>query len=885
MKTKSDKYNSTQAKINRKNLKILMIGSFCNITLYGGMLFIRALYFGGNMRVAIFSILAGLPLFFISILAYIKLPNTRKMPLYLAVSTQLVFLSAGTYLQELDYYFIFMFLVLGITMIMKNFKQLAKCVIIMTGINILAIIFLIPHLEWVNNFRFFVEFLFFLYGASFFLIMTYSVEQKENQAEHSHMAFSSLMHSTPNYMVITDSQNRVRYISKPMAKFAYFSSQSLAVNRPLLDLFSDKKLKLMFADILNAKGFIETVMTIDMDGEERHFRVVADKLSGYIDGNFIDISDITPTINSKQIAEEAQLRAEAASKSKSKFLANTSHEIRTPLNAIMGIAQIEMQKDGLPREYSNALEKIYISGNNLLSIINDILDLSKIETGKLELYPGEYDTASLISDAAQINMVRIGSKQVDFIIEADRNLPSKMYGDELRLRQILNNLLSNAIKYTDKGYVKLSISHSAGINNPEDIKLHITVKDTGQGMKQEDQNKLFSEYQRFNIPANKSTEGAGLGLSITKKLIEMMDGSINVESEYGKGSIFTVMVNQKALECENIGDEISDGLRSLKFTGEKQSEKLKIKRDVMPYGKVLVVDDVETNLYVVSGMLAPYKLKIDMAISGFKTIEMINSGKSYDVIFMDHMMPQMDGMETTQILRMLGYDGAIVALTANALAGSVEMFLKNGFNGFVPKPIDVRILNDILNEFGRDKYPEEAKKYKNEANITTPVQFPALTPKLLEVFRRNALKAAETMRQTFLDDDLKLFTIAAHSMKSALASIGEKEKSMIAGDLEKAGHNGERAFIISNTEHFVNELETLAASIKPAEKPETVKIDVNELTALFAELKPLLEKADFKAIDYVEKLQGIEGLEELAQLIDDYDFEGALEIILSNETT
>jgi len=404
--------------------------------------------------------------------------------------------------------------------------------------------------------------------------------------------------------------------------------------------------------------------------------------------------------------EYAKSEAEEASRSKSNFLAMMSHEIRTPLNAIIGVAQIELQKEDLPQEYTAALEKINNSGNGLLGIINDILDLSKIETGRLELNPVEYDIPSLINDSVQLNIVRIGSKQIDFKLDIDENLPVLLYGDELRLKQILNNLLSNAFKYTEKGFVKLSISHKA---EGEEVILSFAVEDTGQGMKPEDKERLFSEYLRFNAEANRITEGTGLGLSITKKLADMMDGSIKAVSEYGKGSTFTVTVRQKAVECGVIGPEVAERLRSFKFAGDRHTARLQITRKPMPYGSVLLVDDVEINLYVAEGLLALYELKVEMADSGFAAIEKVNSGKTYDIIFMDHMMPKMDGMETTRRLRAYGYNGVIVALTANALAGNDEMFMRNGFDGFISKPIDIHELDVILGKFIRDRHPEETE--------------------------------------------------------------------------------------------------------------------------------------------------------------------------------
>jgi len=338
-----------------------------------------------------------------------------------------------------------------------------------------------------------------------------------------------------------------------------------------------------------------------------------------------------------------------------------------------------------------------------------VLDLSKIETGKLELNPTEYDIPNLINDTVQMNIIRIETKPIDFILNVNEDLPAKLYGDELRLKQILNNLLSNAVKYTEKGHVKLSVGH---LSEGEAVKLKIIVEDTGQGMKPEDRKRLFSEYLRFNTETNRATEGTGIGLNITKNLVELMDGSIEVESEYGKGSIFSVTVRQKAVECVQIGSEIANRLCCFSYTGGGQSIKTQFVHEPMPYGKILIVDDIDINLYVAEGLLAPYELKIEMAASGFAAIEKVESGGNYDVIFMDHMMPVMDGIETTQKLRASGYRGVIVALTANALVGNAEMFKQNGFDDFLSKPIDVQDLNAVLNKYVRDRRPEEAGKRK-----------------------------------------------------------------------------------------------------------------------------------------------------------------------------
>jgi signal transduction histidine kinase len=393
--------------------------------------------------------------------------------------------------------------------------------------------------------------------------------------------------------------------------------------------------------------------------------------------------------------ESAKAEADKANKSKSTFLATMSHEIRTPLNAIIGITQVQLQDTNLPQTYHDALETIYTSGNSLLMIINDILDLSKIETGKLDLNPEEYDVSSLINDTVQLNIVRIGSKKIEFVLDVDERVPSKVLGDGLRLKQILNNLISNAIKYTSEGHVKLTVRCNP--DGDETVML-FQVEDTGQGISHDDQKMLFSEYTRFNAEDNTFTEGTGLGLAITKKLAEMMGGNITFESERGKGSTFSVTVVHKAIDCKPIGADVAERLRRFTFVDETHALS-QIDYTQLSHGSVLVVDDVEINLQVAEAVLKPYDLSIELLGSGIAAIERIKSGKVYDIVFMDHMMPEMDGVAATEKLRELGYTGVIIALTANALVGNESMFHEHGFDGFLPKPIDIHVLDELLKKY------------------------------------------------------------------------------------------------------------------------------------------------------------------------------------------
>jgi len=325
-------------------------------------------------------------------------------------------------------------------------------------------------------------------------------------------------------------------------------------------------------------------------------------------------------------AMDKAIAAEKQSKAKTHFLARISHEIRTPMNSVMGISEIELQKSIHPPETEEAFQRIFNSSRLLLAIINDILDLSKIEAGKMEIVNKVYETAGMIADTIQLNLIHIGSKPIEFKLHVDENLPVSLIGDELRIKQILNNLLSNAFKYTDEGHITLKFSfESANEGGDSDILIHI--QDTGQGMSKEQVDKLADlEYERFNLSRNHFIEGTGLGLSITYSLLDIMGGSMDVSSKRGKGSTFFIRIPQKLANDEVLGKEAAAGLQNLEATMKYVSKMSVWKREPMPYGKVLVVDDIETNLHVIKGFLLPYRLHIETAGGGFEAVDLIKKG-------------------------------------------------------------------------------------------------------------------------------------------------------------------------------------------------------------------------------------------------------------------
>jgi PAS domain S-box-containing protein len=408
-------------------------------------------------------------------------------------------------------------------------------------------------------------------------------------------------------------------------------------------------------------------------------------------------------------AMKAYAEAETASKAKSRFIANMSHEMRTPMNVIVGLTDLLLEEDDISGKTRDTLEKINKAGDTLMALINDVLDISKVEAGKLELMPVPYDVASLLNDIITLNIIRIEEKPIALKLEISEELPCSLFGDDIRIKQILNNLLSNAFKYTKEGTVTLSVDCR---RENEEVQISFSISDTGIGIRKEDISKLFTDYNQVDTLANREIEGTGLGLSIAKRFVELMGGKISVESEYGKGSTFRMQIRQGIMSDQVLGVETVKRLCGLHYSDKKKQEQGKFSRPDLSYARVLVVDDFPTNLDVAAGMLRKYKMQVDCVTGGQDSVDRIAAGEPlYDAIFMDHMMPGLDGMQATAAIRALETEYAhnipIIALTANVVDESGQMFLDNGFDAFLPKPFNVMSLDSIVQRWVRNKEREK----------------------------------------------------------------------------------------------------------------------------------------------------------------------------------
>jgi len=705
-------------------------------------------------------------------------------------------------------------------------------------------------------------------------------------------------------------------------------------------------------------------------------------------------------------------RSDEQNLGKSSFLARMSHEIRTPMNSILGMAELIQRKEisGEIREY---IEIINQSGNNLLTIINDILDFSKIESGRLLLQNRDYQIASVINDMVNMMRPRIAEKSLNFLINVESGIPACLYGDDMRLRQIFTNLLSNAIKYTRKGFITLEVG-AVKIDDTT-LKINFKVSDTGIGIKEEDQEHLFSEFARMDPKVNQGIEGTGLGLVITRALCVAMDGDITVSSEYGKGSVFKGYITQEFTNDEPLAqvlnpdkkrillfdsrqeyvESITKTLRDLgvdykcvnvlkefmkeleygpfdyAFVSSKyaldcidipamrdeplqlaimvEPGEVSVYREVTnillpvysvtmanvlnnvigevlfhdnklklqftaPSANILIVDDISTNLRVAKELMAPYNMNIQTCLSGAEALDMVKNNH-YDIVFMDHMMPGMDGIETTSIIRDMESKDEyfrklpIIALTANAVSGQKEIFLKNGINDFLAKPIEIQKLDEILEKWlPREKLCESEPlsgdntiTEKKAENIDISGIDVALGLRncggditvyldILTDFCKDAEARMMKINEAYAQGDTKLYVTLVHALKGAARSIGAVETGEKASWLEKTAAKGQLAEVRGKTNDLHEHVQTLIKSVKTiVEKHESKEnLEDTEISALRLEtLKTALEEMDIEAVNRILLVftglsldkETKEKISEIEQLVLMFEYEKAIEKI------
>ena len=559
---------------------------------------------------------------------------------------------------------------------------------------------------------------------------------------------------------------------------------------------------------------------------------------------------VRPYVRMQEQLLEEKVSAESANQAKSDFLANMSHEIRTPINAVLGMNEMILRESRQGRELpagqgeevrksfdqiGNYAREVEGAGRSLLTIVNDILDFSKIEAGRMELVKGRYRLGDLLDQVTGMVLIKAREKGLRFTLNTEEPLPENLFGDERRIREILMNILNNAVKYTEQGFVRFTVR--AGAQENSTVRMIFSVEDSGIGIRQKDMDKLFTKFQRLDMERNSTVEGSGLGLVITRSLLDMMGGTISVESEYGKGSVFTVVIPQLIVEADPAGEALKQ---------EPESRKTADYRGTLyaPDARVLVVDDTKMNLMVSVSLLKGTGIRVDTALSGAEAITLAQKN-AYDVIFMDQRMPEMDGTETLRRIRQAedSPNGRtpVICLTADAVVGARERYLAEGFSDYLAKPVNGGKLEAMLAKYlpagkivtaadekangpeeDETAVPEDGDEYAllREAGIDPDTGLHycqgdgELYRSLLADYCLEYPEKSAAVRRTFRVQDWKNYGIYVHALKSSSRMLGAGDLSAAAARLEAAANSGDGDTIRNEHEKMLAGYEIVAGAIR-----------------------------------------------------------------------
>ena len=606
-------------------------------------------------------------------------------------------------------------------------------------------------------------------------------------------------------------------------------------------------------------------------------------------------------MNYNRKLSEAAHEANKASEAKSYFLSTMSHDIRTPMNAILGLNEMVL-RDSHDETVTGYSENIKAAGNTLLGLINDILDFSKIEAGKMEIVNVDYNFVSALNDLVNMVQNKAKEKGLAFNMDIDREIPSVLHGDEIRIKQVITNILSNAVKYTKEGSITFSIGYEKILEKPDSINLKVSVKDTGIGIKPEDMKRLFKAFERIEEKRNRSIEGTGLGMSIAQSFLVMMGSQLNVESVYGEGSVFSFDLEQKVINWDPVGDYEEAFKRSL---SERSNYREKF---TAPHAKVLVVDDIAVNLTVFVSLLKRTKMQIDTAESGDEAIQSYKN-KHYDVIFLDHMMPIKDGIETLTEMRGIkgtpNDDTPVICLTANAISGMREMYIHAGFNDYITKPINPDRLEAMLLKYlpkgkiapasdddeGEDYQLPDFIFHLDEIDVGSGLAHCGSGDSYmatLKMYLDTAEKNACDIENYWAAKDIKNTTIKVHALKSTSRVIGALNLGEFAARLEKAGDQGDTETLDKELGHLVSDYRKLAKDLEPlnedqdmGENDDRVLITPEKLAEAYKAISEFYGSLDFDSIVHiVESLKEYRvpedeatRLDAIIKAVDNYDYE------------